>query len=399
MVKVFYFNIMRYIVFILILFFVQQVHAQECPQLKFEDYPDAVTVANFAFGTAGYTSGNVYTSGIYTKNPRVDNGYYLLDFYFVRGGVKNPDDIDSPVNEIWENCAGTNCEGHDFYSSIGSFAISIALKGGLDVSFVDIFDTNDKEFLLNPIFTSNDANCKDAMKFSAFTLGKRQITIAYSEVPAGGRDKNRYAVRLEANTPLYAGTLKLKIKDPSQKASWTFLTTSINVVAYGDAERKCCWYVAGGWLDGKDPDISLDGKEEPTGPTPPPAPVLAAIADTKLCLGKNQAEVKYDDYSVTAAADTVTYYWFVSTSTDPKNPANNNKAQLSTGTGSSVACTWKTAGTYLLNCYVKSKATNLLSDTVSQMITVNNRPTATITFDKQSYVDGNPIKATVSGGS
>lgn len=410
---------MKYIIVIIFSFFAIDIWGQGIPQMTFSEFPNAkvVTSSTTSKGEAlGYKNTANYTSAVFTYNPRVEDGYYLVDIYLARAG-----DVDmwvegNPVNEIWDfaetgvqlwNGGSANSHPELFYSCLGGMNMSFTLKKGLELGkhFRTIFES--AEFVIDPSLLSPDESMYGSpIKVTNETFSDGSLGFGYiknTDAPRTGipPTKRFYMVSLRGSSPIHAGYIKMKIKDPTATASIVFLPSANSVSVYtGDTDLKnaCQYHVACGWLDGKNPDISLDGKEEPTGPTPPPAPVLATIADTKLCLGKNQAEVKYD-YSVTAAADTVTYYWFVSTSTDPKNPANNTKALLSTGTGSSVACTWKTAGTYLLNCYAKSKATKLHSDTVSQTITVNNRPTATITFDKQIYVDGNQIKATVAGGS
>lgn len=394
---------MRLYIILFILLLNQVAWGQAVQQMNLFGHPDAKVVSvNILAEEPEYTQGDNFTSAIFSYNPRVEKGYYFVDIYVARSGVPDENDVESPVNEFWEAESVKDCDGEEIYSCLGKFNVLLSLKGGLTVKFTEIFDRNDMTFIINPDIVGDKVTCADAFKFNGLGIGDGRINLGYNknETPIAPKKKYFKVTRLNCREPLYLGTFKFKILKPSEKASFELNSSGCSAAVYGStaSQTACANYVAVGWLDGKDPDISLDGKEEPTGPTPPPAPVLATIADTKLCLGKNQAEVKYD-YSVTAAADTVTYYWFVSTSTAPKNPVNTTKAQLSNGTGSSVACTWKTAGTYLLNCYAKSKATKLHSDTVSQTITVNNRPTATITFDKQIYVDGNQIKATVTGGN
>ncbi len=405
MVKVFCFNLMKYIIFILFLLCVVQAKAQFKPkpqdqvaQLNLDktQYPNARTVdcSNGVAAPYNYTpTNNNYTSAIFSNNPRIENGFFLVDIYFLRGGVKDPDDYESPVNEIWENLAVQDCNGDEVFGVIGSFSINFTCSDntGLAKGLLDIFQVEGSSFELNPIFSGS---CTSALKKGFVTIAPQGIGFAYDEVPTSGRDKKRYGVRLEANTPLWAGTVKLKL-NANPKAETTrlvWLSSSFNVAAFGDSEAASASYVAGGWLDGKDINIPLT-----EGPKAPDAPTINVPAANALCLAKNNGEVKYT-YSIKEADKVNNMTWIVSTpnSTTPVSASVASWSPASKSQNTTVI--WKKAGTYWVNAYVE--VDGVKSEYSHVEITVKDRPQAALTFNKSSYrpSDGQ-IVATVRDNS
>lgn len=406
MVKVFYFNLMKYIVFILFLLCAFRVNAQWIPkdpnkvaQLNIDktQYPNARTVdcSNGASAPYNYTStNNNYTSAIFSNNPRIENGFFLVDIYFLRGGVKDPNDFDSPVNEIWENLAVQNCDGDEIFGVIGSFSINFTCSDntGLTNGLLDIFEVQGSTFEINPLFTAG--SCKSAVQQGSFTIAPQGIGFAYDEVPITARDKKRYGVRLEANTPLFAGVVKLKLK-ANPKAETTrlvWLGSSFNVATFGDSEARSAAYVAGGWLDGKDINIPLT-----EGPKAPEAPTINPPATNALCLAKNNGEVKYT-YSIKEADKVSNLTWMVSTPNSTTPVSSTFASWTPASKSQSTTVTWKKAGTYWVNAYVE--VDGVKSDYSHVEITIKDRPQAVLSYDKTSYkpTDGR-IVATVSDGS
>lgn len=399
MVRDVYSNVMKYLIVILLLLLYQITSAQ-LPQLDFGSaYPSAKVVENSRNeDDPKYASGNVYTSAVFTSNPRVEGDYYLVDIYLARGGVKDPNDFKSLVNEIWESASVRDCGGKSQYSSVGGFGVSFQKVGPSEITFGDIFDTRDKKFILNPLLESNDPQCPTATKFNSLTLGANNLSVGFNKNEEG-REQIFYAVRLEAHTPLFAGTFKLKIKDKKYNSSLKLVVSACAASVWGglNYEKKCSIYTAVGWLDGKDPNISLGGEPEKVRP---PKPEIVAPAESQLCLGSGQKAVSYA-YSVASPKDTVEYNWFVSSTANPKLPVGNTMATWAKATAdySTVKVNWMKAGTYLLNSYVVSKSSKLSSDTVSRTITIFARPQAVLSFNQSQYLEGDNITATVQGGT
>lgn len=394
---------MRYIIFILFLLHTFCVTAQvgQVAQLNLDKtvYPNARTVICSEGGSAPYNytpTNNNYTSGMFSNNPRIENGYFLVDVYFVRGGVKDPDDYESPVNAIWENATTKDCDGVEVYGRVGSGVIAFGITDmtGLPNGLLEIFEVAGSTFELDPIFISS-TSCKNVMNLGTITIAPKQVLIGMDEDAGSGRDTKRYGVRLEANTPLRAGVLKLKLK-ANPKAETTRLTwkeTSLNVTAAGDNDGNSAIYVAGGWLDGKDINIPLT-----EGPKAPDAPTINPPATNALCLAKNNGEVKYT-YSIQEADKVSNLTWIVSTPNSTTSVSPTFASWTPASKSQSTTVTWKKAGTYWVNAYVE--VDGVKSEYAHTEITIKDRPQAELSFVPAGVIKPSDIQivATVSDKS
>lgn len=389
-----------------ILLFVNIVKGQT--NLDLEGWPNAKVVGSnlMSGGQNAGLSGNDYTSGIYTYNPRVEGGYYLVDIYLVRSGIKTTygqsgtDYNNGQVNKIWFALqTGVTAQKSSIEykrSCVGAFNVAFKLKSGATKTFTQIYESVD--FICNPELLTPDATqYGSAIKYKGKTFAVASLAVAYEkneDAPYNDDfEQVFYMIPFFGRTPIYAGTLKLKIRDFTATASLDLVPTSCTVTAYtGSANAlQCSWYSVVGWLDGKDIDIPLT-----EGPKAPDAPTINPPATNALCLAKNNGEVKYT-YSIKEADKVSNLTWIVSTPNSTTSVSPTFASWTPASNSQSTTVTWKKAGTYWVNAYVE--VGGVKSEYAHTEITIKERPQAVLSFNQGGiYKPGNQIIATVSDG-
>lgn len=313
-----------------------------------------------------FTSGEP-TSGLYFYNPRVEGGYYCLDFY-ARRYVE------------WE-FPGRRGPDKDKSNHVGAFDISLSMKvelGGLD--FKGKFDAF--EFILaednffdgyGPLAIINpDAAPPDV------TISGNQFGITYINDPLAEPVADEPA-QIQIGVPFYIGTLKLKIKaglPPGTTSGVSnFVTSSANVGmwAVNDADvLKTTEHMVFGYLDGKNPDIPL---VEAAPSLEPEDPVFADV-ESPVCPGTA------GDYTLSALPKNATKVeWWVSENASGQPILNdNNVCAAPTVTNNTRAQVQWNPGAAGHTYYICAKAVNESSGDESHIVTQAVTVTSTADF-------------------
>ena len=373
---------MRAIVFLIIFFcFTEQLSAQKGQPTDF-----SLAVEK------GKDNQGEKTCGIFTYDPRIENGYYYLDLY---GRCYS--------NDAWVaiyKAGGFPPKNIDLSNFIGSIGFSV-LKSDDDVNFDVKYESG--SFELAPVFYVEF----DGVKYCRLSpLGDFNIASSSNSFQvAYGPDvemfgdystvNDMFSDRIIVDVPFYLGTLKLKIKAGAEKYTSGISQivpsgSSIGVwdpLMTGTSEASTDCAVVG-WLDGKDPNIPLAPEAESTVPEDP----VFASGDSPRCPGNTGNYVL-----IGASKNATSYDWWVATDAEGNNKVTDevNIAQVTPAAdGLGVAVDWKTgaAGNTYYVCVQAKNDKDETSGIISWPVVVSPLPEVTLAMT----VNGQPV---VSGES
>lgn len=366
---------MRIFLSIFLLLILGSVYGQ-LPDVDIIGYPDAKVTDQYRANAAA----TVPTSGVFTANPVVKDGYFCVDIYVVRFTEWESNSYDKIDDDI----------AFYYYNAIGSLSVAIKQSpaNGSSDYYGKKFSASD--FYLEPVFTDLDAThiCPLEFTLNEFLPGKTTTTYQFvysvnsehSNTAGIQKKKQAKKIVLELNVPFKMGTLKMKISDPT-KTSGMILTGQGNfagVFAKDEAEAALTTnYMIVGWLD-KDPNISLTPEAEVSRPADPEF----ALAPASLCANTSGT------YTLTKMPDrAVACEWTVS-ETQGGAPISDNNICVITPNPETTAATiqWNAGAAgkqYWVNVYARNDATPVeCSATVSTRVTVNASPNVLLAVTK-----------------
>lgn len=305
------------------------------------------------------------TSGLYSYNPRVEGGYFYIDFYARR------------YNE-WTYAIMPGNPAFDCSNHVGAFDIALSMNtvlGGLEYKT----KFSHAEFILNKNNFTNTSSQEIVNLARPFdiTISGNQLAISYLAVttayPMGG-----IPAPIEVDKPFYVGTLKMEIipgLPAGTKSDMYFHVVggSMGMWAPDDAtvmmSTKCTVY---GFLDGKDIDIPLV-EEAPS--LVPDDPVFATV-ESPVCPGS------VGNYTLSALPKNATKVeWWVSVNANGLPILNdNNICAVPTITNNTQAQVQWNPGAAGNTYYICAKAVNESSGDESNIITQSVTVTSTADF-------------------
>lgn len=335
------------------------------------------------------------TCGIYTYNPRIENGYYCVDWYGRNFG-----------DEYWKAVYKAGLKKYDLSNFVGRFAFGLMIKPELQPRyFKDRFDSYVFEFspALNIVVDGEDyyllaqENADKATVETSTTL----FGVSFGENSWEYADVLEYFpdAKTSTGTPFFIGTLKMHIKAGAERLTAGFKIYPPTACSIGvwdpkiegnqDLSTNCCVV---GWLDGIDPDIPLTPQgSDPEDPTVPAGP-------TPLCAG---LEGIYAISALPKNTDLATWKVF-----NGSTEVNSDVAELTLGADKkSVTIKWKQAGSYQVKVWGKNSSSGAESANPGVLnVTVNAAPAiamlrdgAAITTEAQKTIcSGLPLNLSVA---
>ncbi len=366
---------MRTIIFFILLSAWGVLHAQSNAPNNF----------NSAIEQGRNSSSDPLSNGIYTCDPRIENGFYCVDVY---GRCYDE-------NGAWEAIYKKGIKKYDCSNIVGSIGFAVNSSSG---RFCDKFEK--AFFRLSPTFSceeegivlwrvavvnrdiANEGYGERESEFNISTVTRSfQIAYAGNNTFDDAMVANDYFSedRIQSSVPYFLGTLRLKIKAGAENQTsglvlvptacsvgvWDITTDQTNSAASTDNTVI-------GWLDGKNPDIPLSGETEPQVPDDP----VFASGDNSVCSGSTGA------YRISEANGATDYDWWVATDAAGNNRVtDSNIASLTKNTnnlGASVNWGNGAAGKTYYVC-VQAKNDAGTSGVVSYPVSVGNKPTLNLT--------------------